>query len=98
MATWKAADALGHSGSFPVPGAVADLTFLDGRHLGMVPLVRAPFDNIAQQLIHTASRAAVRHVVVDGRLAVEDGSAVTADVTQCIDSFLGHTARYFKLY
>jgi cytosine/adenosine deaminase-related metal-dependent hydrolase len=98
MATWKAADAVGQPRTFPEIGAVADLTLLDTRSLGLLLLVRSPFDNIAQQLVHGASREAVRFVIVGGRIVVEDWRSLTIAEADMVDTLRSYVSHHFNLY
>jgi len=56
------------------PGGKADVTLLDLRDPGFVPL-----NDAVRQLVYTESSRAVRHVVVDGRQVIRDGRSVTVD-------------------
>lgn len=98
MATWKAARSVGRPHAFPRAGAVADVVLLNGRDLGLFPLVRSPFDNVAQQLVHAATRAAVRFVSIGGLLLVEDGRPAGFDAEGIFDRFRHHARHYFDHY
>jgi 5-methylthioadenosine/S-adenosylhomocysteine deaminase len=57
------------------PGYKADLVFLGLDHINYVPL-----NNLAYQLVHIEDGAAVRHVMVGGRIVVRDRKILTVDV------------------
>jgi 5-methylthioadenosine/S-adenosylhomocysteine deaminase len=75
-ATEGGARALGLAGQVGAirPGMRADLVLLDLQDPSLVPL-----NSAARQLVFTESGRAVREVVVDGRLVVEDGRLTTLD-------------------
>ena len=56
------------------PGYKADLVFLDLDHVNLVPL-----NDAAQQLVNTEDGAAVRDVMIGGKLVVAGGRAVGID-------------------
>jgi cytosine/adenosine deaminase-related metal-dependent hydrolase len=56
------------------PGAKADVTIIDMRHLHI-----GPADDPIRSLVHYASQRDVEHVFVDGRQVVESGHLVGVD-------------------
>ena len=96
--TWRAAEALGRQGGRIRIGEPADLTLLGAGTLSLEPLVREPFENVAVQLIYGASAADVRHVVVAGKLLVEEGRCLTADESEVLASFREAVGRHFRLH
>lgn len=80
LATAAGGEALGMAGEIGVvtEGARADLQVVDltGAHVG--PAATEP-DAIAGALVYASGRADVRHVIVDGRIVVEDGHCRTLD-------------------
>jgi guanine deaminase len=57
------------------PGYKADVVFLDLAHPNWIPL-----NDPTNQLVHTEDGGAVRHVMIGGRLVVEDRRLTTVDV------------------
>jgi 5-methylthioadenosine/S-adenosylhomocysteine deaminase len=57
------------------PGYKADLVFLSLDHVNYVPL-----NNLVHQLVHVEDGAAVRHVMVGGRIVVQDRNILTVNV------------------
>jgi cytosine/adenosine deaminase-related metal-dependent hydrolase len=76
LATWRGAEAigLGEQVGRLVPGWRADVVVIDAGGFAMTPA-----GDPAAMLVYGGDAAAVRHVVVDGRLVVRDGALVTAD-------------------
>jgi guanine deaminase len=56
-------------------GYKADLVFLDLNHVNYVPL-----NNLIHQVVHVEDGAAIRNVMVGGRMVVKDRNVVTVDV------------------
>jgi 5-methylthioadenosine/S-adenosylhomocysteine deaminase len=56
------------------PGRKADITLLNLRDPAFVPL-----NDAVRQLVYTEAGRSVRHVIVDGRLVIEDGRATLLD-------------------
>jgi guanine deaminase len=76
LATEGSARVLGFGGRLGrlAPGYCADIVFLDLRHINYVPL-----GNAAAQLVFGENGAAVRSVMVDGRMVLRDGVLLTVD-------------------
>jgi 5-methylthioadenosine/S-adenosylhomocysteine deaminase len=76
-ATEGSARALGFEGRLGrlAPGHLADVVFLDLGHPNWIPL-----NDPTNQLVHTEDGAAVRHVMVGGRMIVENRRVTTVDV------------------
>lgn len=76
-ATEGSARALGFEGRLGrlAPGYKADIVFLDLQHPNWIPL-----NDPTNQLVHTEDGGAVRHVMVGGRLIVEDRRLTTVDL------------------
>jgi 5-methylthioadenosine/S-adenosylhomocysteine deaminase len=75
-ATEGSARALGFEGLGRLaPGYKADIVFLDLEHPNWIPL-----NDPTNQLVHTEDGGAVRHVMVGGRLIVEDRRFTTVDL------------------
>ena len=77
MATEGSAQALGWGASLGriAPGFKADLVFLDDGHVNYVPL-----NDPVNQVVHVEDGTAIRRVMIGGRVAVEDGRVLTADM------------------
>jgi len=75
-ATVGGAEALGLAGAIGriEPGRKADITLLTLRDPAFVPLNEA-----VRQLVYTEPGRSVRHVIVDGRVVLENGRATTVD-------------------
>jgi guanine deaminase len=75
-ATLGGADALGLGGEIGriAPGCKADITLLSLRDPAFVPL-----NDAVRQLVYTEPGRSVRHVIVDGRLVIEQGRATMLD-------------------
>lgn len=58
------------------PGYKADIVFLDLRSINLVP-----FNDPTNQLVHTEDGSSVRHVMVGGRMVVEDRLPVNVDMS-----------------
>jgi guanine deaminase len=76
-ATEGGARALGLEGRLGrlAPGYKADIVFLDLTHPNWMPL-----NDPTNQLVHTEDGTAVRHVMIGGRLVVEDRRLTTVDL------------------
>jgi len=76
-ATEGGARALGFEGRLGrlAPGYKADIVFLDLGHPNWIPV-----NDPTNQLVHTEDGAAVRHVMIGGRLIVENRRITTVDV------------------
>jgi guanine deaminase len=57
------------------PGFKADIVFLDLAHPNWIPL-----NDPTNQVVHTEDGGAVRHVMIGGRLVVEDRRPTTVDL------------------
>jgi cytosine/adenosine deaminase-related metal-dependent hydrolase len=78
MATIGSARALGFDDIGRIaPGARADLVLLDARHVNYLPV-----NDAINQIVHAEDATAVRSVMVDGRLVVEEGRVTTVDVAR----------------
>jgi 5-methylthioadenosine/S-adenosylhomocysteine deaminase len=81
MATLEGARAQGLAhltGSLEV-GKRADVVTVDLRKLHLTPLLHGPDLNVVAHLVFSANGADVDHVLVDGRLLVSGGAALTVD-------------------
>ncbi|HEY7540910.1 MAG TPA: amidohydrolase family protein [Methylomirabilota bacterium] len=76
-ATEGSARALGFEGALGrlAPGYKADIVFLDLGHPNWIPL-----NDPTNQLVHTENGGAVAHVMIGGRLVVQDRRLTTVDV------------------
>jgi guanine deaminase len=76
-ATEGSARALGLDGRLGrlAPGYLADIVFLDLTHPNWMPL-----NDPTNQLVHTEDGGAVRHVMIGGRMVVEDRRLTTVNV------------------
>jgi guanine deaminase len=76
-ATEGSARALGFEGRLGrlAPGYKADIVFLDLNHPNWIPL-----NDPTNQLVHTEDGGAVTHVMIGGRLVVENRRVTTVDV------------------
>ena len=76
-ATEGSARALGFEGKLGrlAPGYKADIVFLDLGHVNWIPL-----NDPTNQLVHTEDGSAVAHVMVGGRMIVQDRRLTTVDV------------------
>jgi 5-methylthioadenosine/S-adenosylhomocysteine deaminase len=76
-ATEGGARALGLEGRLGrlAPGYQADIVFLDLAHPNWIPL-----NDPTNQLVHTEDGAAVRHVMIGGRMVVQDRRVTTVDL------------------
>jgi len=77
-ATEGSARALGFAGRIGrlAPGYQADIVFLDLVHPNWIPL-----NDPTNQLVHTEDGGAVRHVMIGGRMVVENRRVTTVDVS-----------------
>jgi len=75
-ATLGGADALGMGDEIGriAPGRKADITLLSLRDPAFAPL-----NDAVRQLVYTEPGRSVRHVIVDGRVVIENGRAATVD-------------------
>jgi len=76
-ATEGSAQALGFEGRLVrlAPGYKADIVFLDLGHVNWIP-----FNDPTNQLVHTEDGSAVSHVMIGGRMIVQDRRLTTIDV------------------
>jgi guanine deaminase len=76
-ATEGSARALGFEGQLGrlAPGYKADIVFLDLGHVNWIPL-----NDPTNQLVHTEDGSAVTHVMIGGRMIVQDRRLTTVDV------------------
>jgi len=76
-ATEGSARALGLDGQIGrlAPGYKADIVFLDLGHVNWIPL-----NDPTNQLVHTEDGGAVRHVMIGGRMVVQDRRVTTVDM------------------
>jgi 5-methylthioadenosine/S-adenosylhomocysteine deaminase len=96
--TWRAAEALGRKGGRLKIDEPADLTLLSAGTLSLEPLIREPFENIGAQLVYCASAGDVRHVVVAGKLLVEDRRCHAVDERAVLISLREAVGRHFRLH
>ena len=81
MATMGSAHALGFEDIGRIAaGCRADIVFLDARHPN-----HAPLNDAINQIVHAEDATAVRSVMIDGKLVVDDGRVTTIDVPRLID-------------
>ena len=76
-ATEGSARALGFAGKLGrlAPGYLADIVFLDLQHPNWIPT-----NDPTNQLVHTENGGAVRHVMIGGRMIVQDRRLTTVDL------------------
>src|SRR5213594_163459 len=76
-ATECSAQALGFEGRLGrlAPGYKGDIVFLDLAHVNWIP-----FNDPTNQLVHTEDGSAVSHVMIGGRMIVQDRRLTTVDV------------------
>jgi guanine deaminase len=76
-ATEGSARALGFEGRIGrlAPGYQADIVFVDLGHINWMPL-----NDPTNQLVHTEDGGAVRHVMIGGRMVVQDRRLTTVDI------------------
>ncbi len=67
------------------PGKRADIVLLDLKKPHMAPLVLEPFCNVAPNIVYSARGDEVTHVLVDGRLLVEEGVVKTVDEGRVVE-------------
>jgi guanine deaminase len=78
MATIGSARALGFDDIGKLaPGYRADIVFLDARHVNYLPI-----NDAINQIVHAEDATAVRSVMIDGRLVVDEGRVTTVDVAR----------------
>ena len=78
MATIGSARALGFDDIGKLaPGYRADIVFLDARHVNYLPI-----NDVVNQIVHAEDATAVRSVMIDGRMIVDDGRVTTVDVAR----------------
>ena len=76
MATMGSARALGFTDIGVIKaGFMADITFLDAGHVNY-----APINDVVNQIVHAEDATAVRSVMIDGRLVLDEGRVTTVDV------------------
>ncbi|PSP76980.1 amidohydrolase [Halobacteriales archaeon QS_1_68_20] len=98
LATLGGATALGlddRIGSLEV-GKRADLVVIDAADPSVAPVVDEPFSTAVPNLAHSASRAAVDTVVVDGDVVLRDGEFVDVDERDVIDEAQERAERVFE--
>ena len=78
MATIGSARALGFDDIGKLaPGYRADIVFLDARHVNYLPI-----NDVVNQIVHAEDATAVRSVMIDGRMIVDEGRVTTVDVSR----------------
>ena len=78
MATIGSARALGFDDIGTLaPGYRADIVFLDARHVNYLPI-----NDAVNQIVHAEDATAVRSVMIDGRMVVDEGRVTTVDVAR----------------
>ena len=78
MATIGSARALGFDDIGTLaPGYRADIVFLDARHVNYLPI-----NDAVNQIVHAEDATAVRSVMIDGRMVVDEGRVTTIDVAR----------------
>jgi len=78
MATLGSARALGFDDIGKLaPGYRADIVFLDARHVNYLPI-----NDAVNQIVHAEDATAVRSVMIDGRMVVDEGRVTTIDVAR----------------
>jgi guanine deaminase len=78
MATIGSARALGFDDIGKLaPGYRADIVFLDARHVNYLPI-----NDAVNQIVHAEDATAVRSVMIDGRLVLDEGRMTTVDVAR----------------
>lgn len=98
MATSRAASAVGAGSAFPRAGATADFVLVDARDIGMLPVVREPFDNVATQLVHGVTRSAVAIVCVGGVIVARDGRSTIIDQGAVVRQFAAVAQRDMRMH
>jgi len=96
--TWHASEAVESPAGCILVGTPADLIFLRGDALALQPLVKEPFDNVAVQIVYSASSAVICHVISKGRLVVADGRCLTVDEAQIVATMKRTVRRHFTLH
>ncbi|MGC8600548.1 MAG: amidohydrolase [Nitrososphaeria archaeon] len=66
-------------------GYLADVVLLDSRALNLNPLYE---DNVISQVVFAAHPGNVKHVIVDGKLVVENGKSVNIDEDMVVEKAL----------
>ena len=84
MLTRNGARALGHRGGTIVEGNNADVIVVDLDDLGFTPLVPGNRNQLYSHLAFAAHGGAVRTVVIDGRIVMEDRQLLTVDEERVI--------------
>jgi 5-methylthioadenosine/S-adenosylhomocysteine deaminase len=82
MATRNGSDALGHDAGVLAEGKKADLIVLDLDDPSFTPLVRGNRNQLYAHLAFAAQGRAVRTVVIDGAVVMEDRTLLTVDVDE----------------
>jgi guanine deaminase len=78
MATIGSARALGFDDIGKLaPGYRADIVFLDARHVNYLPI-----NDAVNQIVHAEDATAVRSVMIDGRMVLDEGRMTTVDVAR----------------
>ncbi len=78
MATTGSARALGFDDIGALaPGYRADIVFLDTRHPNYLPI-----NDAVNQIVHAEDATAVRSVMIDGRMVVDEGRVTTVNVAR----------------
>jgi len=60
-------------------GKDADLVMLDSKNFRMTPRIKVPYDNRVSNIIYCATGQDVKHVIISGRMVVENGKLLTMD-------------------
>jgi 5-methylthioadenosine/S-adenosylhomocysteine deaminase len=87
MATIDGARAIGMEnqiGSLEV-GKKADIIAVQLRHPHLTPIMRGKYFNLHHNLVYAAQSADVKMTMVNGRILVDRGILLTADLQECID-------------
>ena len=74
------------------PGYKADIVFLDLRGINWVP-----FSDPTNQMVHTEDGSSVRHVMIGGRMVVEDRLPVNIDMTSLAKKVEAARARLVRV-
>jgi 5-methylthioadenosine/S-adenosylhomocysteine deaminase len=84
MLTRNGSRALGHDAGVLAEGKKADVILIDTNDLGFTPLVQGNRNQLYSHLAFAAHGGAVRTVVVDGRIVMEDRQLLTIDESRVI--------------